>query len=129
MLLEFEGATCHSNPSPCVGQWGAQDSPRSIISSYIIHRSIHWTLLANFHFLHHHKILHCLKAIDKCRNMHPHLCALCLHACTYCSRSVKIILSIHWTLLSNFHFLHHPKILHHSKAITKYRNMHACLST
>ena len=30
-----------------------------------------------------------------------------------------------WTLLSNFHFLHHPQILTCLEAIAKYRNMHA----
>ena len=59
--------------------------------------------------------------------MHEHLCALHLHACKYCSKSAKIIVSIHWTLLSNIHFLHRPQILHCFKAIKKYRNAHAHL--
>ena len=50
------------------------------------------------------------------------------NACTYCSEILKIIVSIvHWTLLSNFHLLHHPQTLHCLKAITKYRNVHAYL--
>ena len=36
----------------------------------------------------------------------------------------KIIVSIHWTLLSNFNFLHHPQIMFCLKAIDKYRNVH-----
>ena len=91
--------------------------------------SIHSTLLRNFHFLHSYRILHCLKTIAKYRNVNACLFALCLHAYTYCSRSWKIVVSIHWTLLSNFHFLHHPQILHCLKAIEKYRNMHAHLCT
>ena len=86
--------------------------------------SIHWNLLGDFHFLHHRQILDCLKAIDKYRDVHAHLCALCLHVCMYCSRRVKIVVSIHWTLLSNFH---HPQIVHCLTAITKSRNVHACL--
>ena len=88
---------------------------------------IQWTLLSNFHFLHHPQILHCLKAITKYKNVHAHLCALCLHACTNYYRREKISVSIHLTFLSNFHFLHHLQILHCLKAITKYRNMHVCL--
>ena len=57
--------------------------------------------------------------------MHAHVFALCLYACTYCSKSEKIIVNIHWTILSNFDFPHHPQIMHSLKAITKYRNMHA----
>ena len=38
-----------------------------------------------------------------------------------------LIVSIHWTILSNFHFLHHLQILNNLIAITKYRNMHTCL--
>merc|ERR1712239_67941 len=34
-------------------------------------------------------------------------------------------LHIHWTLLTNFHFLHHPQFLHRLKTIAKYRNVHA----
>ena len=45
--------------------------------------------------------------------MHPHAC-----------RIVKIVGNIHWILLSNFHFLHQPHVLHCLKAITKYRNVH-----
>ena len=89
--------------------------------------SIHWTLLSNFNFLQHLQIRHCFKAITKYGNMHAHLCALYSHACTYCSRSGKIFVSIHWTLLSNFYFLHHPQFLHRLKAITKYRNVLAHL--
>ena len=53
--------------------------------------------------------------------------SIALHACTYCSKSAKIIVSIHWTLLSNINFLHRPQILHCFKAIKKYRNAHAHL--
>ena len=88
--------------------------------------SIRSTLLSNLNFL-HQQILHCLKAINKYRNMHVHLCALCLHACTYRSRSAKVFCSIHCTLLSNFHLLHHSRILHCLKTITKHRNVHAPL--
>ena len=77
--------------------------------------SIPWTLRGYFNFL-----PHCLKAIAKYRNVHARLCTLCLHACTYHSRRA---LRIHWTLLSNFHFLHHPQIMHCLKAIAKYGNM------
>ena len=42
-------------------------------------------------------------------------------------RGAKIIVSIHWTLLSNFPFLHHHPFLHRLKTMTKYRNMHARL--
>ena len=87
--------------------------------------SIPWTLLSNFYFLHHPHILTCLKAIAKYRNMHAPLYTLCSHACTYHSRSGKIIGSIHSTLLSNFHFLHRQQILHCLKAIAKYRNIYA----
>ena len=45
------------------------------------------------------------------------------HTC----RGAKIVVSIHWTLLTNFPFLHHPPVLHRLKTITKYRNMHARL--
>ena len=89
--------------------------------------SIHWTLPSNFHFLHHSQTLHSLKTIAKYRNMDAHLCVLCQHACKYCYRSAEIILSIHWTLLSNFNFLCHPQILHCLKAMDKYRNIHALL--
>ncbi len=42
-------------------------------------------------------------------------------------RGAKIVVNIHWTLLSNFPFLHHPPFLHRLKTMTKYRNMHARL--
>ncbi len=42
-------------------------------------------------------------------------------------RGAKIVVSIQWTLLTNFPFLHHPPFLHHLKTITKYRNVHAHL--
>ena len=87
--------------------------------------SIHWTLLSSFYFLHHPQIMLCLKAITKYRNVHAHLCVLCSHAWRYCSRRAKIVVSIHWTLLSSFHFLHHPQIMLCLKAITKYRNVYA----
>ena len=42
----------------------------------------------------------------------------CAHA--HVHRSLKIIVSIHWTLQSNFHFLPHPQILHCLKSIANY---------
>ena len=80
-----------------------------------------------FFFFRHPQILHCFIAINKYRNVYERLCALCSHACTYHLRRAKIFLSIHWTLMSKFYFLHHPRIQHCLKAITKYRNVHACL--
>ena len=50
-----------------------------------------------------------------------------LHECVHACRYVKIVESIHWTPLGNFNFLHHPKIQHCLKAITKYRLTHACV--
>ena len=57
--------------------------------------SICWTLLSHFNFLHHPQILPCLKSITQYRKLHVHLCAICSHACTYYSRSAKILVSIH----------------------------------
>ena len=88
---------------------------------------IYWTLQSNIHFL-HQKILHCLKTIDKYRNLHALFCACTrMHACKLCFRSEQIIVSIHWTLPSNFHFLLHSQIWHCLKTIAKYRKMHAPL--
>ncbi len=87
--------------------------------------SIHYTILSHFNFLHHPQILFSSKSNVKYRNLHVHICKLHLHACTYCSRSTKIIVSIHWFILSNFNFLNHPKIMHCLKAIAKYRSVHA----
>ena len=43
--------------------------------------SIPLTILINFHFLHHPRVLHCLKAIAKLRKVHAHLCAFArMHA-------------------------------------------------
>ena len=50
-------------------------------------------------------------------------CRACMHPCI----SAKTIVSIHWTLTSNFNFIHHHQILHLLKAITKFGNVHACL--
>ena len=36
-------------------------------------------------------------------------------------RSAEMVVSIHWTLIRNFYFIHKPLILHFLKAITKYR--------
>ena len=85
------------------------------------------TFLSKFYFLHHPQILPCLKAINKYKKVHAHLCALCSHACVYHLRRAKLFVSKHSTILSNFNFLHHSQILHCLKAITKYKNMHACL--
>ena len=54
-----------------------------------------------------------------------HVYGRCAHA--HARRGAKIVVSIHWTLLSNFPFLHHPPFLHRLKTITKYRNVHARL--
>merc|ERR1712082_11917 len=56
-------------------------------------------------------------------SLHVYDCRARAHAC----RGTKIIVSIHWTLLSNLPFLHHPPFLHRLKTMTKYRNMHARL--
>ena len=131
-----------SVPRPCGGQWGSLQplswafGPRLLqINDSIIYNSQkckivvskYWTLLSNFCLLHHPKVLHCLKTIAKYRNMHACLCTLHLHACTYRSKSVKIIVSLHWTILSNFHFLYHPQIMCCLKYIIKYRNEHVYL--
>ncbi len=107
----------------------------SSLSSRVVHHenlnsevNLHWILLINFNFLRHPRILYCWKAIAKYRNVHARLCTLCLHACTYHSRSAKIIGSIHWIFLSNnFNFLHQPQILYCLEANAKYRNLHAHL--
>ena len=41
----------------------------------------------------------------------------------------KCEVSKHWTILSHFHFLHYPQIMHCLKANAKHRNMHACSCT
>ena len=48
-----------------------------------------WNVLSNLNFLHLSQILHCLKSIDKYRNVHAHLFELCSHAC----RRAKIFVS------------------------------------
>ena len=40
--------------------------------------SIHWTLLRNIHFLHHHQNVHCFKAIT-ILDMCTHVYAQCVH--------------------------------------------------
>ena len=104
--------------------WAFGQVPTAFESANFFVR-IHKTLSSTFNFLHCSQILCCLKTIAKYRNVHASLCTLCLHACKYCSGSVNIIVSIHWTLLSIFHFLHYPQILHCLKYIEIYRNMHA----
>ena len=117
--------------------------------------SIHWSHLRIFYFLHHTQVLHCLKVIRPIIEMCVHIYAYLELAGATCPsfqpirgvwwafsptlwvfelvptafESAKIVMSIHWTLPSNFIFLHHSQILHSLKTIAKYRNVHACLCT
>ena len=63
-----------------------------------------------------------------CYQTQKHTCMF-MHIALACMQILlqqcEIVVSIHRTLLSNFHFLHHPQILHCLEAIAKYRNVHA----
>ena len=57
-----------------------------------------WAKGMHAHVAPEDKILHCLKAITKNRNVHAGLCPLHSNACTYCSRSVQNVVSVLYIL-------------------------------
>ena len=60
--------------------------------------SIHWTLLSKFHFLHHSRILHCVKAITTYKNEQVSSPTFNYYECLYCPKKKLVYL---WSLHDN----------------------------